>query len=43
MVVSSQEIQPASAAYRIELAPNCSLTPQSARWFVGGLAAESAA
>jgi uncharacterized membrane protein len=39
MVVSSQDIQPASAAYRIELAPNCSLTPQSARWFVGGLAA----
>ena len=39
MVLSNPEIQPASAAYRIELAPNCSLTPQSARWFVGGLAA----
>ena len=35
----AKKSQPASAAYRIELAPNCSLTPQSARWFVGGLAA----
>jgi uncharacterized membrane protein len=26
-------------AQRIELAPNCSLTPEGARWFVGSLAA----
>lgn len=36
MVVSSYEA--AAPAYRIELAPNCSLTPASARAFVGGLA-----
>jgi uncharacterized membrane protein len=28
-----------AAAHRIELAPNCSLTPQGAQLFVGGLAA----
>jgi uncharacterized membrane protein len=38
MVVSSQETHPVTPAYRIELAPNCSLTPASARRFVGGLA-----
>lgn len=27
------------APLRIDLRPNCSLTPESARWFVGGLAA----
>ncbi|MGI9245903.1 MAG: DUF2244 domain-containing protein [Steroidobacteraceae bacterium] len=36
MVVSSFEA--AEPAHRIELAPNCSLTPASARAFVGGLA-----
>src|SRR5512137_97804 len=38
MVVSSHEPHPATPVYRIELAPNCSLTPESARHFVGGLA-----
>jgi uncharacterized membrane protein len=40
MVVSTSDANRATAApqYRIELAPNCSLTPQSARVFVGGLA-----
>jgi uncharacterized membrane protein len=39
MVVASSDTNPAASAYRIELAPNCSLTPRSATWFVGGLAA----
>jgi uncharacterized membrane protein len=40
MVVSTSDARPATMAplHRIELAPNCSLTPQSARVFVGGLA-----
>jgi uncharacterized membrane protein len=40
MVVSTFEATPDLPAleHRIELAPNCSLTPQSARLFVGGLA-----
>jgi len=39
MVVSTFETQPATeSGHRIELAPNCSLTPQSALAFVGGLA-----
>ncbi len=39
MVVSTFDTQAAAApSHRIELAPNCSLTPQSARVFVGGLA-----
>jgi len=40
MVVSTSDTSPATIAplHRIELAPNCSLTPQSARLFVGGLA-----
>lgn len=37
MVVSSV-VEPAPLQYRIELSPNCSLTPASARAFVGGLA-----
>jgi uncharacterized membrane protein len=37
MVVSTFETRPA-AEYRIELSPNCSLTPRSARAFVGALA-----
>ncbi len=39
MVFSTLEANPPTSAYRIELAPNCSLTEHSARWFVGGLAA----
>ena len=39
MVVSTFESRPATEpGHRIELAPNCSLTPRSARRFVGGLA-----
>jgi uncharacterized membrane protein len=39
MVVATLETPPALApGHRIELAPNCSLTPRSARAFVGGLA-----
>ena len=39
MVVSTFESHPATEpGHRIELAPNCSLNPQSARRFVGGLA-----
>jgi uncharacterized membrane protein len=38
MVVSTVATSPAAPAYRIELSPNCSLTPASARTFVGGLA-----
>jgi uncharacterized membrane protein len=37
MVVSTFETRPA-VEYRIELSPNCSLTPRSARAFVGVLA-----
>jgi uncharacterized membrane protein len=40
MVTRSEDIAPAGATeHRIELAPNCSLTPSGARWFVGSLAA----
>jgi uncharacterized membrane protein len=38
MVVATFENSPA-AAHRIELSPNCSLTPATARVFVGSLAA----
>jgi uncharacterized membrane protein len=38
MVVSTVATSPAAPEHRIELAPNCSLTPASARRFVGGLA-----
>jgi uncharacterized membrane protein len=38
MVVSSVEQGAEVPAHRIELSPNCSLTPASARAFVGGLA-----
>jgi uncharacterized membrane protein len=39
MVVSTSDAKAAAAPlHRIELAPNCSLTPQSARAFVVGLA-----
>ncbi|MEY2918889.1 MAG: hypothetical protein RL261_194 [Pseudomonadota bacterium] len=39
MVVSTFDTQPANEpGHRIELAPNCSLTPESARLFVAGLA-----
>lgn len=38
MVTTSSLAAPASE-YRIELVPNCSLTPQGARLFVGSLAA----
>jgi uncharacterized membrane protein len=40
MVVSTSDANRATAAtqHRIELVPNCSLTPRSARAFVGGLA-----
>jgi uncharacterized membrane protein len=38
MVVSTIAAGPVACEYRIELAPNCSLTPASARLFVGGLA-----
>lgn len=37
MVTTSSLAAPATE-YRIELAPNCSLTPRGARWFVGSLA-----
>jgi uncharacterized membrane protein len=40
MVTSTQENADGRALeHRIELAPNCSLTPRSARFFVGSLAA----
>ena len=40
MVVSTRNGSPASlTGYKIELAPNCSLTPASARLFIGSLAA----
>lgn len=38
MVVSTVEAGRAAFEYRIELSPNCSLTPASARAFVGSLA-----
>jgi uncharacterized membrane protein len=38
MVVSTVEAGPAAVQYRIELSPNCSLTPASARAFVASLA-----
>jgi uncharacterized membrane protein len=38
MVVSTVEASPGPPALRIELQPNCSLTPRSAGAFVGGLA-----
>lgn len=39
MVVASNRPPPHELEHRIELAPNCSLTPQGARLFVGSLAA----
>jgi uncharacterized membrane protein len=40
MVIATHSGSPATPVeHRIELAPNCALTPQSARVFVGGLAA----
>jgi uncharacterized membrane protein len=39
MVVASHRPPPHELEHRIELAPNCSLTPQGARLFVGSLAA----
>jgi uncharacterized membrane protein len=38
MVTQTPDIAALSAEHRIELAPNCSLTPQGARLFVGSLA-----
>ncbi len=38
MVVSTVEAGPVAVEHRIELSPNCSLTPASARVFVGSLA-----
>jgi len=38
MVVPSYRPSPDQPEYRIELVPNCSLTPQGARMFVGSLA-----
>jgi uncharacterized membrane protein len=38
MVVSTVEAGPSACAHRIELAPNCSLTPRSARIFVASVA-----
>lgn len=38
MVVSTVEAGPVAFEYRIELSPNCSLTPATARRFVGSLA-----
>ena len=38
MVTQTHDATAAATEHRIELAPNCSLTPAGARWFVGGLA-----
>ena len=38
MVTRSHDESPEAGRHRIELAPNCSLTPGGARWFVGSLA-----
>jgi uncharacterized membrane protein len=38
MVVSTVESGPSACEHRIELAPNCSLTPESARLFVASVA-----
>ena len=38
MVTRSHDESPGFTSHRIELAPNCSLTPEAARWFVGSLA-----
>jgi uncharacterized membrane protein len=38
MVTRSHHASAGAAEHCIELAPNCSLTPRSARWFVGSLA-----
>jgi len=38
MIVASNRTVPDSPEHRIELVPNCSLTPESARRFFGGLA-----
>ena len=37
MVVATHRLPPHAPEHRIVLAPNCSLTPASARWFVGSL------
>jgi uncharacterized membrane protein len=39
MVTQTHDTTAAATEHRIELAPNCSLTPVGARWFVGSLAA----
>jgi uncharacterized membrane protein len=39
MVTQTHDTTAAATEHRIELAPNCSLTPAGARWFVGSLAA----
>ncbi len=38
MVVATSRPPPHDPEHRIVLAPNCSLTPAAARWFVGSLA-----
>ena len=38
MVTTSQDATGSAGEHRIELAPNCSLTPRGARYFVGSLA-----
>ena len=38
MVTQTHDTTAAVTEHRIELAPNCSLTPAGARWFVGSLA-----
>jgi uncharacterized membrane protein len=38
MVTQTHDTTAAATEHRIELAPNCSLTPAGARWFVGSLA-----
>ncbi len=38
MVVSTSRPPPHDPEHRIVLAPNCALTPATARWFVGSLA-----
>jgi len=38
MVIATHHLPPHAPGHRIELVPNCSLTPRSARLFVGSLA-----
>lgn len=38
MVIATHHLGPHAPGHRIELVPNCSLTPRSARLFVGSLA-----